>query len=87
MEKLHSLLNSYNMTTIIENPRSLASVLSETRAFHETPLDAPKCVRLITELLYLLTQGSTLMRSSCCRHHNLCADRHWTPGRISGQKF
>ena len=60
MEKLHSLLNSYNMTTIIENPRSLASVLSETRAFHETPLDAPKCVRLITELLYLLTQGSTL---------------------------
>jgi len=48
------------MTSIIENPRSLASVLSETRAFHESPLDAPKCVRLITELLYLLSQGSNL---------------------------
>ena len=60
MDKLHSLLNSYNMTSIIDNPRSLASVLSETRAFHETPLDAPKCVRLITELLYLLSQGSHL---------------------------
>jgi len=60
MEKIQSLLNSYKMTTIIENPRSLASVLSETRAFHETPLDAPKCVRLITELLYLLSQGNTL---------------------------
>ena len=60
MEKIQSLLNSYNMTSIIENRRSLASVLSETRAFHETPLDAPKCVRLITELLYLLTQGTNL---------------------------
>ena len=60
MDKIHSLLNSYSMTSIIDNPRSLASVLSETRAFHDTPLDAPKCVRLITELLYLLSQGSHL---------------------------
>lgn len=60
MERISSLLNAYSMVSIFENPRSLTSVLHETRAFHETPVDAPKCSRLITELIYLLGQGSTI---------------------------
>ena len=58
MEKITALLNSYSMTSIVDHPRSIASVLQETKAFHETPVDAPKCCRLITELLYLIGQGS-----------------------------
>jgi coatomer subunit gamma len=60
MERIQSLLNAYNMTSIIDQPRSMASVISETRAFHETPLDAPKCCRIITELLYHIGQGDTV---------------------------
>ena len=60
MERISSLLNTYSMTSIFDNPRSIASVLHETRAFHETPVDAPKCSRLITELIFLLGQGSKI---------------------------
>ncbi len=60
MERIQSLLNAYSMTSIVEQPRSMASVISETRAFHETPLDAPKCCRIITELLFHIGQGDSV---------------------------
>lgn len=60
MDKISSLLNQYNMGTIVEQPRPLSCVLQDTRIFHETPVDGPKCSRLITELLYHLGQGGTV---------------------------
>ena len=60
MERIASLLNQYSMASIVEQPRSIAAVLQETKSFHETPVDGPKCSRLIAEILYLLSQGSKI---------------------------
>ena len=39
-------------------------MLQEKRIFTETPLNAPKCQKLLTKLLYLLlTQGDTFTRT------------------------
>lgn len=37
------------------------SVLQETRMFNETPVNARKCTRVLTKILYLLNQGEVLV--------------------------
>ncbi|XP_022234637.2 coatomer subunit gamma [Drosophila obscura] len=36
------------------------SVLQETRTFNETPVNARKCIHILTKILYLINQGETL---------------------------
>ncbi|XP_002012989.2 coatomer subunit gamma [Drosophila persimilis] len=37
------------------------SVLQETRTFNETPVNARKCIHILTKILYLINQGETLV--------------------------
>eukprot|EP00434_Breviolum_minutum_P030244 symbB.v1.2.026751.t1/scaffold2615.1/size144827/4 len=34
-----------------------ASVLQESRCFSDAPIDAPKCLNLLTRIIYLIQQG------------------------------
>lgn len=37
------------------------SVLQETRTFNETPVNARKCTHILTKILYLINQVSTII--------------------------
>lgn len=40
------------------------SVLQEARTFNETPVNAKKCIHILTKILYLLNQVSKFIKSN-----------------------
>eukprot|EP00913_Durusdinium_trenchii_P012527 g11763.t1 len=50
----HGQLGQFDATSAAQDK---ASVLQESRCFSDAPIDAPKCLNLLTRIIYLIQQG------------------------------